>query len=52
MMNRQQTSARQWDDFRQKQQAWQSQGLCRYCDGPLKGVIGKKCAKCGQEKDY
>jgi hypothetical protein len=28
---------------------WESQGLCRYCGGTLKGVFGKKCVSCGKK---
>lgn len=27
-------------------------GLCRYCGGEFKGIVQKKCVKCGRRKDY
>lgn len=31
---------------------FRSLGRCQYCGGELKGLITKKCKKCGKQKDY
>jgi tetratricopeptide (TPR) repeat protein len=33
---------------RQQSYRWASQGLCRYCGGPLGGLLFKKCKSCGE----
>ena len=31
---------------------WEKAGKCRYCGGNIKGLLLKKCAVCGKDKDY
>ena len=33
-------------------EAFRAQGLCQHCGGTLKGLFTKKCASCGEPKDY
>lgn len=35
-----------------QEQMRKDKGLCLYCGGPLKGLLKKRCTKCGREKKY
>ena len=38
--------ARDLEKFRKEK------GVCLYCGGEFKGIVQKKCVKCGRRKDY
>lgn len=35
-----------------KSREWQSKGVCQFCGGDFKGLLVKKCEKCGKKKSY
>ena len=39
-------------NWRYQQAQYRSRGLCQYCGGEFKGLLSKKCEKCGKPKDY
>ncbi|MBR5479707.1 MAG: TIR domain-containing protein [Clostridia bacterium] len=36
----------------QQKEQYRNAGVCQYCGGELKGLLFKKCVKCGKPKDY
>jgi hypothetical protein len=35
-----------------QQRAWREAGVCQQCGGAFKGLLFKKCTRCGMSKDY